>query len=54
MAVVINEFEVVPAQEPPAPRDEQPSPRPAPPPSPQDMEVWWREQAERLARVWAH
>jgi hypothetical protein len=54
MAVVINEFEVVPTPESPAPREEPLPPRSAPSPSPQELEVWWRELAERLTRVWAN
>ncbi len=54
MAVVINEFEVVPDTEPP-PR-QAPAPAattPPAPPAPHELATLLRLQTERLARVWA-
>ena len=55
MAVVINEFEVVPETEaPPQPEGQSAGPAPLPAPSSEDLVARLRQQAERIERVWAH
>ena len=57
MAVVINEFEVAPAVEPPAKRGADSSSTSAPPPEKpkeDEIEKMMARHAERYERVWAH
>lgn len=54
MAVVINEFEVVPSEPPPGGTTSTPPPaEPAPPPQ-EELERWLEQERERCQRVWAH
>jgi hypothetical protein len=58
MAVVINEFEVVPAPQPEAPAraaaEAPPAPAQPPPMRSHEVEAMVRRLMERAARVWAH
>ncbi len=56
MAVVINEFEVMPASQPNAQAANQSPARASEPPAltPQEMADLVRRQLERAARLWAH